>query len=396
MTFDCRPMKAHKTYLTAGAAILMAAIMLLSACRGQGSTAAVPASGDWTVFRGDGSLAGSTRRALPADPQLLWSTTTGQRTVASPLVKDGIIYTVGRRGLFRAVDASGQELFSKDFGTFIEATPLIVDSTIFIGTIDGSLLAMGLASRDTLWEFWTEGQISAPPMQTSYEGEDAIVFGSYDNYMYTIRQSDGQLLSKYESGYYLNGAAAVLDGYICYGGCDQWLRVVDTRKGVQTDSLMLDMYLPASPVFMGNEAYIGDYGGNIYRLTLDRGLITSNEKIHRTRSADDASFVGLPAVGRDNVYFFTGGRSLTCVSRKDASVRWETMLKGPTGESSPLECRNGILVCTKSGIVSILDKASGEVTWEYDTGEDILTCPAVAEGRFYILTAKGTLLCFGK
>ncbi|MBO7487079.1 MAG: PQQ-binding-like beta-propeller repeat protein [Bacteroidales bacterium] len=388
-------MTGTKTYRTAAAAILMAAVMLLAACKGEGGSAAGSAAGDWTVFRGDGSLAGSTRRALPAEPRLLWSTTTGQRTVASPLVKDGTIYTVGRRGLLRAVDADGQEVFSKDFSTFIEATPLIVDTTIYIGTIDGCLLAIGLASRDTLWEFWTEGQISAPPMLTSYGDDDAVVFGSYDNYMYTVRRKDGQLLSKFESGYYLNGAAAVLDGYICYGGCDQWLRVVDTRKGVQTDSLMLDMYLPASPVFIGNDAYIGDYGGNIYHLTIDKGLITSNEKIHRTRSADDASFIGLPAVGRDNVYFFSGGRSLTCVSRKDASVRWETMLKGPTGESSPLECRNGILVCTKSGIVTILDKDSGKVTWEYDTGEDILTCPAVSEGRFYIVTAKGTLLCFG-
>ncbi|MBP5317609.1 MAG: PQQ-binding-like beta-propeller repeat protein [Bacteroidales bacterium] len=389
-------MRVFKTYLTVTAAILLAAAILLPSCKGEGSSASGSASADWTEFRGDGSLAGSTRRALPADPKLLWSTTTGQRTVASPLVKDGIIYTVGRRGLFRAVDSAGEEVFSKNFATFIEATPLIADSTIFIGTIDGCMLAIGLTSRDTLWEFWTEGQISAPPMVTTYGDDDAIVFGSYDNYMYTVRQSDGKLLSKFESGYYLNGAAAVLDGYVCYGGCDQWLRVIDTRKGVQTDSLMLDMYLPASPVFMDNDAYIGDYGGNIYHLTFDGGHITSNEKIHRARSADDASFVGMPAVGRDNVYFFSTGRSLTCVSRKDASVRWETMLKGPTGESSPLECRNGILVCTKSGIVSILDKATGEVRWEYDTGEDILTCPAVCDGRFYILTAKGTLLCFGK
>ena len=389
-------MRIYKTYLTVTAAILLAAAILLPSCKGEGSSASGSASADWTEFRGDGSLAGSTRRALPADPKLLWSTTTGQRTVASPLVKDGIIYTVGRRGLFRAVDSAGEEVFSKNFATFIEATPLIADTTIFIGTIDGCMLAIGLASRDTLWEFWTEGQISAPPMVTTYGDDDAIVFGSYDNYMYTVRQSDGKLLSKFESGYYLNGAAAVLDGYVCYGGCDQWLRVIDTRKGVQTDSLMLDMYLPASPVFMDNDAYIGDYGGNIYHLTFDGGHITSNEKIHRARSADDASFVGMPAVGRDNVYFFSAGRSLTCVSRKDASVRWETMLKGPTGESSPRECRNGILVCTKSGIVSILDKATGEVRWEYDTGEDILTCPAVCDGRFYILTAKGTLLCFGK
>lgn len=294
------------------------------------------------------------------------------------------------------MDSDGKEVFTKDFATFIEATPLIVDTTMFIGTIDGNMMALGLSSRQIIWEFATEGQISAPPMETTYEGEEAIVFGSYDNYLYTLRQRDGALLSKFESGYYLNGAAAVLDGFLSFGGCDQWLRVIDTKAGVQSDSLLLDAYLPTSPVFSGKDAYVGDYIGNIYHVVLEKGKITSHEKIHRTASADDASFVSLPAVGKDNVYFFSGGRKLACVSRKDASVKWETLLKGPLGESAPQECRNGVIVCTKDGIVSILDTLTGEVKWEYDTGEDILTCPAVVNGRFYIETAKGTLLCFGK
>lgn len=386
--------KSFRIFLILAVTSVMAAFV--PSCSDGDKTGESNSKGDWTVFRGDGSLSGSTNRSLPHSPRLLWSTTTGQRTVASPVIKNDVVYTIGRRGLVRAVNSLGEEVFSKDLGTFIEATPLIVDSTLFFGTIDGHMIAMGLKSREIIWDFPAEGQISAPAMETTFEGEKAIVFGSYDNYMYTLRQSDGKVLSKFESGYYLNGAAAVLDGFICFGGCDQWLRVVDTRAGIQTDSLMLDSYLPASPVFRGFDAYIGDYGGSIYHITLEKGKIASNEKIHRAKGSDGGSFVGLPAVGKENVYFFSGGRHIACVSRKDGSVKWETLLKGPTGESSPLECGNGILVCTKNGIVSILDPATGEVRWEYDTGEDILACPAVSNGSFYILTAKGTLLRFGK
>ena len=367
--------------------ILFIGILLLAGSCSNGVGSSSSGEGDWTSFRGKNTLSGSVDIALPKEPQLLWATTTGQRTVASPLVKDGIIYTVGRRGLLRAV--------AEEFDSFIEATPLIVDTMMYIGTIDGYLMAMGLSSHEIIWHYWTEGQISSPPMETSYGGEDAIVFGSYDNFLYTIAKSDGKTLSKFETGYYLNGATAVKDGYLSFGGCDQWLRVIDTKAGIQSDSLLLDAYLPSSPVFSGKEAYIGDYSGNIYKFLLDEGKISESEKIHSAEASDEAAFVGLPAVGKDNVYYFTRGRYLTCASRKDGSVKWETMLKGTTGESSPEECRNGILVCTKTGIVSILDKSTGEVKWEYDTGEDILTCPAIVPGRFYILTAKGTLLCFG-
>jgi outer membrane protein assembly factor BamB len=72
------------------------------------------------------------------------------------------------------------------------------------------------------------------------------------------------------------------------------------------------------------------------------------------------------------------------------------MLKGNVGESSPVVCRHQLLVCTKTGIVSILDADTGELQWEYDTGEQIVGSPAVISGRFLILTAKGTLFCFGE
>ena len=350
-------------------------------------------AGDWTMFRGSPALTGAIDTDLPKAPQLLWSATTGTRTVASPLVKDGIVYTVTRKGQLRGYGPDGTEVFVKELEAPVEATPLIVDTVLYIGTMEGNLLAIGLESREILWEFATEGQLSSPPMPAEYEGEDAVVVGSYDNFLYTLRRKDGALLSKFETGYYINGAVAVTDGYVAFGGCDQWLRIIDTKAGVPTDSLQLESYLPASPAFDGKEGYVGDYEGNILHYILKDGRILDAETISE---GEGDSFTGLPAAGGKAVYFFRGERSLACLSRKDNTEKWVTLLKGPVGESSPLETGNGVLVCTKSGVVSILDAESGAVKWEYDTGEDILACPAVLPGRFYILTARGTLFCFGE
>lgn len=46
-----------------------------------------------------------------------------------------------------------------------------------------------------------------------------------------------------------------------------------------------------------------------------------------------------------------------------------------------------MIVCTKTGIVSILDTESGDLKWEYDTGEQIVGSPAVIKDHFFILTA---------
>ena len=348
---------------------------------------------DWTMFRGSPALTGAIGTDLPDAPKLLWSTTTGTRTVASPLVKDGIVYTVTRKGQLRGYGSDGTEVFVKELGAPVEATPLIVDTVLYIGTMEGNLRAVGLESREVLWEFPTEGQLSSPPMPAEYEGEAAVVVGSYDNFLYTVRRRDGTLLSKYETGYYINGAVAVTDGDVAFGGCDQWLRIIDTKAGRQTDSLQLDSYVPASPVFAGKEGYVGDYEGNITHFKLEGGRISDAENVSK---GEGDSFTGLPAAGDEAVYFFRGERSVACLSRKDHAEKWVTLLKGPVGESSPLETGNGVLVCTRSGIVSILDAGTGTVKWEYDTGEDILACPAVLPGRFYILTARGTLFCFSE
>jgi outer membrane protein assembly factor BamB len=350
---------------------------------------------NWRLFRGNTCLSGYTDICLPAEPTLLWTYNGAERTVSSPVIDNGITYWCDKRGRISGVNLEGELAFEYDMETAVEATPMIYDSTLYIGRIDGFMTALSLAKRDTIWTFETMGQIAASPNIMKINCRKAVVFGSYDNFMYCVDAKNGETLNRFESGYYLNGAAALWKGHVVFGGCDSWIRVIDCETGVQTDSLLLDAYIPASPAIMGDYCYVGDYSGNIYKLMLQDGKIVRHKKIVAENN-DSGSFVSVPAISSEAFFFFSGERYLHAISRINGKQLWKYMLKGNAGESSPVVCNDKILVCTKTGIVSILDINNGELLWEYDTGEQIVGSPAVIKNHFMILTAKGTLFCFGK
>ena len=133
----------------------------------------------------------------------------------------------------------------------------------------------------------------------------------------------------------------------------------------------------------------------MYKLQVEDGKIVRHKKIMRSTNTD-SPFVSVPAITGETIYFLTGDRHLCSINLKEPTVNWKYRLKGNAGESSPVICRDKVIICTKAGLVSIINANSGKLEWEYDTGEQIINSPAVIKNHFLILTAEGTLLCFGK
>ena len=351
--------------------------------------------GNWLFFRGDAAMSGYTNTRLPENPALVWTYKSDLRTSSSPLVYHGTVFWSDRRGRIQGVDNEGNLCFTYTFETAVEATPIIGDSVLYIGRIDGNISALSLATQDTLWNFETWGQISASPNIVDFEGRKALVVGSYDNYLYSIDIRDGKEITRIESGYYINVAVARWKDYVIFGGCDAWIRIVDCRNGIQTDSLEADAYIPASPTVSGDYCYVADYMGNVYELYLKNGKFERRRKIVEPAS-ENGAFVSAPAVSDKTLFIVSNDRYIYSINRADGAVNWKYLLKGNTGESSPVICRDNVIVCTKTGIISIFDVKTGALLWEYDAGEQITASPAIMKGRFYILTVPGTLLCFGE
>jgi outer membrane protein assembly factor BamB len=359
----------------------------------------VPADEDdtssWSLFRGDPGLSGYSRAKLPDKPALLWSYNSDSRTASSPVVYRQTVYWCDKRGRIYGVDKNGTLCFDYDFRTAVDATPMIRDSILYIGRIDGFMSALSLAAADTIWNFETMGQISASPNTGIFDGKQAVIFGSYDNYLYCVNKENGDELNRFVSGYYINGAVALMQNCFVSGGCDAWLRIVNGTTGELSDSLKLDTYIPASPAIDGNSIYIADHSGNVYEIVLKEGKIVSSRKIV-TATDNNESFVSVPALSATTLYILSGDRCLYAFDRKTGKVRWKYLQKGASGESSPVVCLDKVLSCSKNGIISMFDANSGTLLWEYDAGEQITASPAVINKRFYILTTKGTLFCFGK
>ena len=364
-------------------------------------------SDNWTIFRGSPSLSGNSECSVPAVPLLRWSRTVQTRTVASPIVCEGVVYTLDRKGRLRSFSAEGDSALVFDFNTPIEASFIVSDSVLYIGMIDGFFNAFSLKDKKLLWEYETLGQISGSPNlmsctiynlhSTNSNPTPMILVGSYDGGMYALDAASGKLKNRYATGHYINGTAAVWHNFMVFGGCDSWLRMVDCPTGVCTDSLQLDTYLPASPAILGDIAYEADYNGNIYEIRLKNGQFASHKKLVEVskEGEDDASgLVAMPTAARDAVIAFTGERYISCFERTDGRLRWRKMLRGITGESSPIVCDDKVIVCTKDGHISLLDLDNGKELWHYDCGEQIIASPAVIPGCFYILTSRGTLMCF--
>ena len=389
----CKLAKPKVEYKKKTTVFFLLSLFLLSACKGKTGEEDTMLE-NWSIFRGNTSLSGYTNVSLPDNPVLLWSFKSDSYTKSSPVVYHRVAYWSSRRGRVFGVNIEGKQVFDYAMETAVDATPMVYDSTLYIGRIDGFLSAISLATQDVLWNFETFGQIVASPNQISLDDKKAIIIGSYDNYLYCLDSKEGKEINRFESGYYLNGAVAQSNNYIVYGGCDGWIRVVDCISGVQTDSMEVETYIPASPAISNEWCYIADYAGNIYEIKLDKGKIVSSPKIVESKD-ESRTFVSVPAVSDKFVYIVSDDRNIYAINRKDGSIAWKYLLKGDTGESSPVVCKNKLLVCTKTGIVSIHDAKTGDLLWEYDTGEQIIASPAVIGGYFYILTFKGTLFCFG-
>ena len=349
----------------------------------------------WTIFRGNSALTGYTEEALPKFPFLLWTFKSNVSTKSSPVVYNSVAYWCSKRGRIFGIDRNGKQVFDYDMKTAVDATPLIHDSVIYLGRVDGFLYAISLITQDTLWTFETFGQISASPNKICFEKQDAIIIGSYDNYLYSIDSKTGKQINRFESGYYINGAVAKYDNYVVFGGCDGFVRVIDCLLGKQIDSLDVEIYIPASPAIRNNNCYIADHIGNVYEILLEKGRIVSSKKIIE-KIEENHTLVSVPAVSDKMLFMIYDNRYIFAINRKDGKMAWKYLLKGDTGESSPVICKDKLLACTKTGIISIHNALTGELLWEYDTGEQITASPAVIKGFFYVLSNKGTLFCFGE
>jgi outer membrane protein assembly factor BamB len=90
-----------------------------------------PAAG-WPIYRGDQALSGRAAGSLPERLRLLWTFQADDQIRSSPVVGQGMVFVGSYDGGVYALDlASGRPVWRFDTGSAVEAPPLLVEDTLF-------------------------------------------------------------------------------------------------------------------------------------------------------------------------------------------------------------------------------------------------------------------------
>lgn len=353
--------------------------------------------GDWASFRGNPQLTGVADSELPEDPQLLWTFQAADMIESTAAVVDGTVYVGALDGTLYAIDAqTGEQKWTHQVEGAIKASPSVHNDVVYFGDGDGVFHAVDINTQETQWQFTTEGEI----ISSANVVGDRVLFGSYDGFLYCLNRESGELVWKLETEGYVHGTPGIwtqvssgsdkTDNFAIVTGCDSYLRVININDGTQTQQIDLGAYVGASPAISQDRVYCGTYGTEILGVALDTGEIAWRYRHPKRRFP----FFASAALTEDSVIIGGRDKMVHALSQATGESLWTYTAKSRIESSAVIVGRHAFVGTTR-GVFIALDITTGESVWEFATGSSIVASPSVSEGRIYIGTEDGILYCFG-
>ena len=158
-------------------------------------------------------------------PEREWTFDTGGDVKAPIAVSRGIALVPSWSGTVTAVDvADGTGLWQFETDGFVPGVsdpdrtggvmcaPAVHDGTVYVGSHDGNVYAVDLATGEGLWSTPTDGWITGSVTATS----DHVLVGSKDAHLYALDRADGSVTWSIEGNGYATSAPFVADGAVYY------------------------------------------------------------------------------------------------------------------------------------------------------------------------------------
>jgi eukaryotic-like serine/threonine-protein kinase len=255
------------------------------------------------------------------------------------------------------------------------SSPAIEAGTAYVGSTDGKLYAVDLASGEAKWKFATEARVVSSPAVA----QGVVFFLSYDGNFYAVNAADGKLKWKFKTGGEHRYTARHIHGSL-------------PAAELMPDPF--DFYL-SSPAVAGNTVYFGSGDANVYALEAGTGNVKWKFQAGDVVHASPAVANGVVYVGSWDTYFYaidaaTGKEKWRFKTGEDPDTH------NQIGIQSSAAVADGLVYfgCRDSNFY-VLEVATGQKKWAFNNkGSWVITSPAVYDGRVYFGTSD-TKLFYG-
>jgi outer membrane protein assembly factor BamB len=310
------------------------------------------------------------------------------REVGGPAIDPttGTVVVGTRDGFVRAYTESGEPLWEFKTGGRFDGTPRVDGATVYVGSSDGRLYALDVASGALRWKYEAGEEVGTTP---AVAGGLALVMTLQDTLVAVDAKTGAwkwHHRRETQQGFTIRGAASVtVAGDVVLGAySDGTVAALDLATGTmrweRRVSAKADfMDVDSTPRVERGRVYLAAYAGTVQAVEL-----ASGNAIWETKTAAPLRL----ALGRGVLVAVTTTQ-IVGLSPQDGKVRWTLPLDGAPG-GEPTVLGNRALVPNGKALLWV-DADRGRLLRAFDPGTGVSAAVATRGGRVYVLSNGGDL-----
>ncbi len=326
---------------------------------------------------------------------LAWSAEVGNKAkkegvVATPITHEGKVYVGAQNGKFACLELeTGKTLWRVEKKGFFEGSAAVADGLVIAGCGDSFIYAWKITDGSEAWKFETDGEIHAGVnLWKDANGKICALIGSYDNRLYCLEAATGKKIWDFETTNYINGAAAIYEGQVAFGGCDGMLYMLDIKTGKEIKKIEVNSYIGNNIAADAGAAYVAHYGNKVAAFSL------GDSKQIWEFGERDFPYYAAPAVSGNWVIAGSRDKRVYGIDRAKGIEKWVFRTRGDV-DSSPVICADAhVIFGSNDGLFYAANLADGTESWRYEIGAPVKAAPAVAGDWILIGSDDGSVYTF--
>ena len=267
-------------------------------------------------------------------------------------------------------------------------------NTLFIGTMQGEVLAVSKDTGDTEWrrELPTDEDADKGLYGSPAVTGDIVLVGGYDGVLYAYNKVDGsplwqeRLAGRIVGGPHVVGNLAIV-GTGAAGSSERSenvLYAVDITQGDPVWEYREPGPIWSSPIVVDGVAYFGSLDHKVYAVNIEDG----SEKWDEPAEVGGAVVSSLAAL--DGMVIFGGFDSvLYALDADTGNVRWKFPDATRWYWAEPLAQDGVVYASSLDGVLYALDAATGELKWTYASEGQLVGAPAIVNDLIAVPVADG-------